>query len=86
MPTNKLRRVAGLAMPDTGCRRLQQAFTTTIANPHGKHAHPVSCLGKGNLRMGRVHGNSGSVSQCGRKERGGFATCEYFLESKKSGN
>ncbi len=32
-----------------------------------------------------MHGNSGSVSQCGRRG-GGLATCEHFLESEKSGN
>ncbi len=31
------------------------------------------------------HGNSGSVSQCGRRE-GGLAKCEHFLESEKTGN
>ncbi len=31
------------------------------------------------------HGNSGSVSQCGRRG-GDLATGEHFLESEKSGN
>ncbi len=32
------------------------------------------------------HGNSGSVSQCGRRGGGSLATCEHFLESEKNGN
>ncbi len=46
--------------------------------------------GKLNRRLsqcGRTcrHGNSGSVSQCGRRG-GDLATGEHFLESEKSGN
>ncbi len=32
------------------------------------------------------HGNSGSVSHCGRRGWGDLATGEHFLESGKSGN
>ncbi len=32
------------------------------------------------------HGNSDSVSECGRRGGGDLATGEHFLESEKSGN
>ncbi len=46
-------------------------------------------LNRGLSQCERVcgHGNSGSVSQCGRRRGGGgIATCEHFLESEKNGN
>ncbi len=43
-------------------------------------------LNRGLSQCGRTcgHGNSGSVSQCGRRREGELATGEHFLDSEKS--